>query len=142
MFILDISFDLHLRRRPAVFWMKFITPSCLFTFICFLSGLIPASAPLTRIAVVILMILLVLVCVPPYLPPSSLLAKMISHNLTLEILVLIQTILMVSLNLCCAKKSDRCARIIKIVDIVTMGILFLMFIIFTSINILSAPIIV
>ena len=122
-----------------MFWVKFILPSYLFTFLCLLAGLIPPSVPLARLGVMILMILLVLLTVPPRLPPLSLLANMISHNFLLEILLLVQTILIISLNHFCLKCS-KALSIIKIADLVILAGLFCTFIILACLNILSAPI--
>lgn len=136
---ISLTASLHLRRRGEMFWLKFILPSYLFTFLCLLAGLIPPSVPLARLAVIILMILLVLLTVPPRLPPLSLLANMISHNFLLEILLLVQTILIISLNHFCLKYS-KALSIIKIADFVILAGLFCTFIILACLNILSAPI--
>ena len=123
-----------------MFWLKYIVPSYVFTLTCLLAGLMPASAPLPRLAVISLMILLVLLTVPPHLPPLSLLATMLSQNLVLEILLLIQTILIISLNHCCLMYSNA-LRFIKIADLVSLAGLFSAFLTLASLNILSAPIV-
>ena len=125
---LGLAATLQLRRRSGVFWMKNIIPNYLFTFICLLAGLLPASAPLPRLAVMSLMILLVLLTVPPHLPPLSFLATILSQNLLLEILLLLQTILITCLIHFSVEKSNA-VRIIKIADLVILVLLFFAFII-------------
>ena len=136
---LGLAASLHLKRRSEVFWVRNIIPNYLFTFVCLLGGLIPASAPLPRLAVLSLMILLVLVTVPPHLPPASLLNTIISQNILLQIFLLIQTIIMISLSHCCLNMPNA-LRIIKIVDLVFLAVLFFTFIVLSCLNILAAPI--
>lgn len=136
---LGLAASLHLKRRSEEFWTRHIIPNYLFTFICLLGGLIPASAPLPRLTVLSLMILLVLLTVPPQLPPVSLLTTIVTQNLALEIFLLTQTVIVISLNHCCLNMSNA-VRIIKIVDLVILAILFFTFVILSSLSILSAPI--
>ena len=135
---LGLAATLHLKRRSEVFWVRNIIPNYLTTFVCLLGGLIPASAPLPRLVVLSLMILLVLVTVPPHLPPASLLNTIISQNILLQILLLIQTIIMISLSHCCLN-TPNALRIIKIVDLVFLAILSFTFIVLSCLNILAAP---
>ena len=122
-----------------MFWMKNIIPNYLFTFISLLAGLLPASAPLPRLAVMSLMILLVLLTVPAHLPPFSFLATIFSQNLLLEILLLLQTVVMASLIQFSGEKSNA-LRVIKIADLLILVLLFFAFIILASLNFLSAPV--
>ena len=93
---LDITYTLHLTRRPSSHIQKILVPSALLTLLGILSLLLPASQPSSRLLILLFSFLMISLGFSD-VPQPSLMATMLGSCIFTLLLLIVHTILVASL---------------------------------------------
>ena len=93
---LDVTYTLHLARKPSSHLQKYLVPSGLLTFLGILSLLLPASQPSSRL-LILLFALLMTSLGSSGIPQPSLMATLLGSCTFTLLLLIVHTILVASL---------------------------------------------
>jgi len=142
---IDITCEIHLKRRTQSMWGKVIIPQYVLTLLTILAAIIPVSHASPRILVKFLMTLLLFSSIPDDLPDNSWMSSMISNNYQLVIVSLIIDVIMIVIHISSQRSSDskvldnRPSKKVWIMDIVLLILLVTIFIASMIFSLLSAP---
>jgi len=92
---LDVTYTLHLVRRPSSHIQKHLVPSALLTFIAILSLLLPASQPSSRLLILLFAFLMISLG-SSSVPQPSLMASLLGSCMFTILLLIVHTILVAS----------------------------------------------
>merc|ERR1712192_308316 len=92
---LDVTYTVHIMRRPSSHIQKHLVPSALLTFLSILSLLLPASQPSSRLLILLFAFLMISLG-SSSLPQPSLMASLLGSCMFTILLLIVHTILVAS----------------------------------------------